>query len=786
MSKRISYQSIWEQDFSWLKEGKIPGHASCVLCKKDNIYFGSMGRSALTSHKNSKKHQELERRSKHVVPLKKFFSQTQASTEKSSERVISSTSSSSSLTSSVPICISSPTPSASSPCTSSLTSPASCTSSASCSSSLTSSAPNLSSQEKWWLIKEDVTKAEILWCIQTVMTHMSLRNAESCVVLFKSMFSDSKVASDMKLGKDKTSYSIVHGLAPFFRKNLLDVIKLSDFFVVGFDESLNKFSQTQQMDLVVRFWNKNTSMVSSRYLSSVFLTKSTSTDLLEAIKEGLAGLNWKKILQVSMDGPNVNLKLLRLLKKEIEDDADSGHQLLDIGSCGLHILNVAFKAAFQKTGWKLIELFRACYYLFKDSPSRRGTYIQITKSTTFPLKFCSVRWLENSAVAKRVLYIFENLKIYVNHVKNDKTQKLTQSSKSFKTVEQVLGDNLLQAKLSFFASLAEEMETFLRQFQSDAPMAPFIYQDMFNLLKCCMERIVKEDVFKSNPIMTIDVNKVENMKSAKEVDIGYAARGALRKCKNVKDLDILHFRQECKVSLTSLVGKLIEKCPLNYPLTKSLSFLNPSELSVENAKEVCKNMSGAMEKLEESNLISASCAQRADREFKVLVDSKTILESCKNYSREVRLDVFWMEVLDNKKFENLQKVIQILLPLSHGNAMLERGFSINGDIIIENLKEESLIAQRMVFDSVSDCGGLKNLMVTKELILSMRNAHQRWVETLKAKKEKQNAESKAVAEKRKLKALTNELEEKKKKLMTDTAKDVAAIEEQIKNLKKNI
>lgn len=178
-------------------------------------------------------------------------------------------------------------------------------------------------------------------------------------------------------------------------------------------------------------------------------------------------------------------------------------------------------------------------------------------------------------------------------------------------------------------------------------------------------------------------------------------------------------------------------------------------------------MSGTMEKLEESNLISASCAQRADREFKVLVDNKTILESCKNYSREVRLDVFWMEVLDNKKFENLQKVIQILLPLSHGNAMLERGFSINGDIIIENLKEESLIAQRMVFDSVSDCGGLKNLMVTKELIISMRNAHQRWVETLKANKENRNAESKAVAEKRKLKALTNELEEKKKKLMTD-------------------
>lgn len=62
-------------------------------------------------------------------------------------------------------------------------------------------------------------------------------------------------------------------------------------------------------------------------------------------------------------------------------------------------------------------------------------------------------------------------------------------------------------------------------------MAPFIYQDMFNLLKCCMERIVKEDVFKSNPIMTIDINKVENMKSAKEVDIGCKRCSAeMQKC----------------------------------------------------------------------------------------------------------------------------------------------------------------------------------------------------------------------------------------------------------------
>lgn len=85
-------------------------------------------------------------------------------------------------------------------------------------------------------------------------------------------------------------------------------------------------------------------------------------------------------------------------------------------------------------------------------------------------------------------------------------------------------------------------------------------------------------------------------------------------------------------------------------------------------------MTTAMGKLEESNLISTSCGQRGNRECKALVETNTFVEPCNHYSREVRLDVFWMESLKDMKLENLQKVVTILLPLSHGNAMLKRGF----------------------------------------------------------------------------------------------------------------
>ena len=44
--------------------------------------------------------------------------------------------------------------------------------------------------------------------------------------------------------------------------------------------------------------------------------------------------------------------------------------------------------------------------------------------------------------------------------------------------------------------------------------------------------------------------------------------------------------------------------------------------------------------------------------------------------------------------------MQILFTLSHDQAALEKGFSINNELMVENMKEESLIASRFVYDTV--------------------------------------------------------------------------------------
>lgn len=101
--------------------------------------------------------------------------------------------------------------------------------------------------------KDYVTRAEILWTLHAVMNHLSMRAAAESVQLFPLMFEDSKVAREMTLQRTKINYYITHGLGPFFKKNLLDKIRVCQHFVIGFDEALNKVAQKGQMDLFVRF-----------------------------------------------------------------------------------------------------------------------------------------------------------------------------------------------------------------------------------------------------------------------------------------------------------------------------------------------------------------------------------------------------------------------------------------------------------------------------------------------------------------------------------------------------
>ena len=65
-------------------------------------------------------------------------------------------------------------------------------------------------------------------------------------------------------------------------------------------------------------------------------------------------------------------------------------------------------------------------------------------------------------------------------------------------------------------------------------------------------------------------------------------------------------------------------------------------------------------------------------------------------------DVFLSNFLHKiPKYKVIWKVCSIIFVLSHGQSAVERGFSINKELSVENLQEKLLMSKRMVYDHIN-------------------------------------------------------------------------------------
>ena len=60
--------------------------------------------------------------------------------------------------------------------------------------------------------------------------------------------------------------------------------------------------------------------------------------------------------------------------------------------------------------------------------------------------------------------------------------------------------------------------------------------------------------------------------------------------------------------------------------------------------------------------------------------------------------------------------------LSHGQAGVECGFSINSEIMEYNFKKKSVVALRNIYDHFQACGGILHVKVDQELRNAVKKA----------------------------------------------------------------
>lgn len=197
------------------------------------------------------------------------------------------------------------------------------------------------------------------------------------------MFPDSTIAAKFQMKRTKLSYIISFGLAPYFKYELMSALQNASYFTVIFDECYNKETKSQQMDVLLRFWDDSNKQVCTKYLDSQFLSRGRAVDISKHLNIALQDLDQGKLIQISMDGPSTNLKFYRDYSDERDTKFPNSVKLINLGVCGLHVMNGAFKTGANSTDWHIDTLLRSLFYLFEDTYARRTDYIEITGSGEF-------------------------------------------------------------------------------------------------------------------------------------------------------------------------------------------------------------------------------------------------------------------------------------------------------------------------------------------------------------------------------------------------------------------
>ena len=519
------------------------------------------------------------------------------------------------------------------------------------------------------------------------------------------------------------------------------------------------------MDVIVRYFCSTSGQVESKYFTSEFLGHTRAEDLLEKLEK--LNLPSKYMLQLSMDGPNVNIKVQKDLQKKRK--IENLPQLLDTGTCSLHTVHNAFKCGFEKY-FDVHILLKACGKLFRGSPARYAEYKSITGSNVMPALFCGTRWVEDKKVAERLVEIWPNIVKYITETEK-KPKKDIPSSKHYETVKSaVITDKLVIPKLKEFISIASLLQPYLTKFQADGPMMPFVCSELLIVLTDLMSKFLDPDVLKdigmyAAATLSLDTNQL----TVQNVKISYAAKSALNQLKatgKISARQILEFKGDCLNIYKTICTKLQEKSPLKYTLSRKVVSLNPKVIMMEYGPAV-DAFETVLNKLADNDWI------RADQPEVLLSQFRRFARECKRDKEqefldydptEMRLDQFYSKHLDGKdQYKDLWSIIKLLLTISHGQAAVERGFSVNKDSLKDNLQETSLVSRRIVFDALKGVN-LSNYVIPKALLESCKHASERYKKFLATKEKNEEAQTKE----RKRKALSAEiLDVKKRKLQLE-------------------
>ena len=176
-------------------------------------------------------------------------------------------------------------------------------------------------------------------------------------------------------------------------------------------------------------------------------------------------------------------------------------------------------------------------------------------------------------------------------------------------------DPVIKAKFHFFSYVAKVASPFLHIYQTAVPMMPFFYDDLHDVIRTIMEKIVVSSVLHelktSSSLCSINLTKKDNLKTKPDVGFGATTEiNDLLKKDTVTSKSVKSFKKDYINFISSMLTRLLERAPLEYAVVQNSSLILPLLIATnpDRSKTYFKSF---FERMVEINRIKTNDADKA-------------------------------------------------------------------------------------------------------------------------------------------------------------------------------
>ena len=365
-------------------------------------------------------------------------------------------------------------------------------------------------------------------------------------------------------------------------------------------------------------------------------------------------------------------------------------------------------------------------------------FSHLQQLTSFAVGSCLIvffRWAENSKSAARLIEVWDNIGKLLTFWKSLPKSK-RQKCKSYETLKVAFDDHLMIPKLQFFNYVANIVEPFLRKYQTEQPMVPFLFFNLKYTVTKLFEIIIKSEVLDKcktwSKMKQIDFSQSDNnLLPDGKINVGFAVTEQLKQLRKNEIPEIKGFFKMARQFVVSMIEKFSEKSPLNSLFVRGTAIFDPKLLLEYSKQKLIDRLKILLGEFMSLNILTLLQCDTVLSQFNNFLENEVKelkTDSFKFDPKNDRLDDFYFQHACVNNYKDLSFVLRVVLTLSHGEASVERGFSFNKFSVKTNMTPATIISRRTIKDHLIE-NGLKPhpVEITSSLKLSDQLVKSTWM-----------------------------------------------------------